>query len=465
MLNIFVCQDPEYFINQQQALLLAGAEDESVFALQFLCDQYYLAEPQAIALVALVHLQKKPSGLAIGAAILPLDGRLAAAIEDLLGTAAELKPFAREQRAPWLDLSAPLLLDPVKIPKPWGREIWYTGIEARGQSNVMAQGLLTPLPWVLALMPNYLAAGCSKKIILLKTLDPLPDEIYGDLYFELHEQKQEVYIVTHIDPQAWPAKQGEMRLGFAAEKLSQFATQDVFKAAYLTAVGDYEIIRRKIDHLLDIECDKRGLNPPLEVAKLSELMLSMPEDLRLQERQARASMNSFSAVLPLRVGDVVKVPCYVPHALQHGVRTIELQTPVYERKILSFAQKVLTQPHWDTQAAMETVALVAPEQKALGILSSDAGVLVEEVVKFADFRVIRINLGAAQEYRLKPQNSYGLLLAIGSGCSIISEGGALDIAAEVAVFVPRQLFAHGNTSPRLKAGDTPVQILLADIMV
>lgn len=446
--------------------MLASAEDTATFALEFLFDQYYLAEPQAIRLLALISLQKTATSISICAAILVSDPPLIAAVERLTGSISELQLVARQHRVPWLELSSPLILDPVKIAKPWGQEIWYSGMEARGQSNVIAQGFLTPLPWLLALMPAYLTANKPKNIILLKTLDPLPDEVYGDLYFELHEQKQEVYVVTHIDPEAWPEQTGEMRLGFDREKIAQFANDDAFKAAYLAAVSDYEKIRRKIDDLLDTERASRGLglNIALDVVSLSALMQLVPEELQLQERQARAEMNSFSAVLPLQLGDVIKIPCYVPHALQHGVRTIEWQTPVYERKILSFAQKVLTQSHWDTQAAMANVEFTAPPQ-LLGILSRDKDVLIEEIVKFADFRVLRINLGAGQEHLLQPQNSYGLLMPIGGDCTIVSEGAIQEITAETAVFIPQQLFSNAKKMLRLRAGCAAVQLVIADVIV
>ena len=37
---------------------------------------------------------------------------------------------------PLFDLNAPIPLQPIAIPKPWGQEIWYTGIEQRGVAEV-----------------------------------------------------------------------------------------------------------------------------------------------------------------------------------------------------------------------------------------------------------------------------------------------------------------------------------------
>ena len=73
-------------------------------------------------------------------------------------------------------------------------------------------------------------------------------------------------------------------------------------------------------------------------------------------------MESFTRLLDLRVGDVVRVEPYYPHSLQHGVRVVELQTPTYERFIISFAQQVVTQDHWDSEHAIAHMSLdPAPE--------------------------------------------------------------------------------------------------------
>ncbi|MDK1022726.1 MAG: hypothetical protein QGD92_00670 [Gammaproteobacteria bacterium] len=68
-------------------------------------------------------------------------------------------------------VTGPLTLETVVIPKPWGREIWYTGSEARGVSTI--QGL--PLPWVTSLYKSRLVGEADADPVLLKILDPLPD--------------------------------------------------------------------------------------------------------------------------------------------------------------------------------------------------------------------------------------------------------------------------------------------------
>ncbi|HSC76272.1 MAG TPA: hypothetical protein VLB90_08565, partial [Pseudomonadales bacterium] len=295
-----------------------------------------------------------------------------------------------------IDFSAPFRLQPVHIPKPWGQEIWFTGIEARGVSQVISETGTTPLSWVIALDRQRIL-GAHKQPNLLKILDPLPDEVFGDLYFELHEKKREVYIVTHIDRHAWPDGVGAIRYGFSSEKLKEFADEAVFLVAYRDAVRHYQSVRRELDKLMDELRERDGVEllAPVAAAQTQRWLEELPRGLRVQEESLRERMESFTALRKLRVGDVLAVPLRTPHALQHGVRTVEFQTPVYERKILSFAQKVLTQDHWDTDEALELAQLQTPEDVAFPVLQDSDGVKIEQIVQFDDFTVQRIYLAAS----------------------------------------------------------------------
>lgn len=67
--------------------------------------------------------------------------------------------------------------------KPWGREIWFSGIEARGESGVDCAGEHQPLSLVLEKL------GRDEPVTLLKRLVPST----GNLYVEVHRTKHEVY--------------------------------------------------------------------------------------------------------------------------------------------------------------------------------------------------------------------------------------------------------------------------------
>ena len=97
------------------------------------------------------------------------------------------------------DYANPVRLSPVHIAKPWGQEIWFTGMEARGESQVVnSDGQALPISRYLSRDPEQATRG--QPLLLLKILDPLPTPVLGELYLEVHETKQEAYVVTEVNP-------------------------------------------------------------------------------------------------------------------------------------------------------------------------------------------------------------------------------------------------------------------------
>lgn len=282
------------------------------------------------------------------------------------------------------DLALPVALIPVDIPKPWGRERWFTGIEARGESQVRTASGTRPISAYLA-QGGTMNGGSTllegRPLLLLKILDPRTDPVLGDLYFEVHREKREVYIVTQVDRTAWPDGVGAVRFGMHPGLRAEYADDDAFRADYLRAVTAYEHVRRAIDAGASID-------PAIEP-------------------QRRAEMERFTALRPLRPGDVVTVPPWTPHALQHGVRVVEFQTPTYERYILSFGQRVLTQPHWDTALAVPQMQLGIPAEPA----PERVGPGLERLARFPDFEVLRASVNASAACRLPLDAPYVLCMA------------------------------------------------------
>jgi hypothetical protein len=327
-----------------------------------------------------------------------------------------------------LHLDEPLLLGPVQVPKPWGQEIWFTGIEARGESAVVTAAGRLPLSQYLALAPRHLCRDLP--LVLLKVLDPKPEPVLGDLYFEVHEHKQEVYVVTGVDPQVWPSGAGRIRFGMNQALRARYADDAAFRRDYLRAVQAYEQARRAIDG-----------------------GQSLPSG---RETALRAAMEAFTAVRELAVGDVVAVPTWLPHALQHGVRVVEFQTPTYERYIISFAQRVLTQDYWDSAAAVQRMSLEPPPRPIFESL----GPGVERIVAFDDFKVWRVQLAPGAAHPLPSHPSYVLCMTV-QGCVGI---GPLIVDAEQAAFVPGAALAHAGRRNRCRIvnrGETPASVLLA----
>lgn len=406
--------------------------------------QYYLNGRPSIDLVAVVCVE---AGEPQAIAVLPRHDLDLNKVSNL--APSTFSDWCNSQQLACISLRHPLKLSTVDIPKPWGREVWFTGIEARGQCAVVDdQNRKLLLPWLMAFLPNWLGTGYPQSLTLLKILDPLPEPVFGDLYFEMHEQKQEVYVVTRVDSDAWPDGVGGIRFGFNQRMRADFEDDGAFKQAYLAAVARYKKVRDQIDSLLD-EMRKAagvGINEPVSATVLKGWLHHVPESLQTAEQSLRAELDSFAEVLPLKIGDVVKVPCFTPHSLMHGVTTVEFQTPVYERKILSFAQKVLTQADWDTESAMPDVNLNAPEHSPLPALSAPAGVVREQVVCFDDFSVERWQLSAHHAIELRSalvsdgpetgsHDAYLLVMSLHDG--LVIEG--VSLAAGEAVLVPAAL--------------------------
>ncbi len=442
MIAIISNDKPESVLDQRLAALTAE-EHGDCFAVEYPFCQYYLPGDPELQLLALYEIKSEGGDRSVRISV---TDRVAEIKTAIAGGAAGFTELADAFNLAVMNTSAPLLLDTVAIAKPWGQEIWYTGIEERGQSSfVDDRGCSIPIAWLFSAAPSRLSANKERNINLLKILDPLPEEVYGDLYFELHEEKREVYVVTNIDASAWPEGSGAIRFGFNQEVRREYTSDDDFRRAYLAAVQSYEEIRREIDEIFDHERKKQGLalNEPVDAEQLKQWQQQLPESLQSEEAKRRAEMNRFTAVKSLNLGDVVKVPCFTPHALQHGVRTVEFQTPVYERKILAFAQKVLTQDHWDTPEAVELMDLDEPVEDKLEVVESGQHHQLERVVQFADFEVFRLSLAADSDWQFPASGEYGLLMKISGSV----QSGGCSLADEQAQFLPaaRQPLTIANT--------------------
>lgn len=440
---------PEAALDGALADFDAGRAPEQLLAVDFEFSQYWLEEQPSQPLVALYHLRR---GAAAEITVVPggadFNARWNARGDDIGAWLAALA-------APRFALGAPLPLAPVAIPKPWGQEIWYTGIERRGVAGVGRDSRTLPLPWLLAAAPQRLGCPAGHSPILLKILDPLPQEVFGDLYFELHRQKREVYIVTAVDEAAWPGGVGAIRFGFDARLRGEYADDRRFLQDYLATVQAYRGVRRDIDARLDARRSAEGIaaDAPLAAAELQRWLAALPADLQRRERELRAAMERFTGRLPLRVGDVLKVPCWVPHSLQHGVRTVEFQTPVYERLILSFAQKVLTQGDWDTEEALAVLQLDPPPPEPLQCSAEADGWREERIVRFEDFEVLRVTLQGGAQRRLPAAADYALVMAIGGALHL----DGVPLEADAAVLLPR----CGGATVLQNRGGEPRMLLLA----
>jgi hypothetical protein len=277
-----------------------------------------------------------------------------------------------------------------EVGKPWGREVWFTGVERRAVCSFVDGSAEVPQPWLLAALPGADYARAGKPTLLLKILDPSPERVTGDLYFELHRDKEEVYVVTQVDPAAWEGGVGYLRYGFDPVYITRHGDEQQFRHAYLEAVEAYRDVRQTIDALPSGD--------------------PVPDRLQSRERELRAAMDAFTWLKPVSRGDVVHVPRRLPHALQHGVQVIELQTPVYERKILSFAQQVLTQSHWDTAEAVAEMKLLPPREAPRPMLRDVDGASERLIAEAADFELRRLRIAPGARLPLAITGPYALMI-------------------------------------------------------
>ncbi len=346
---------------------------------------------------------------------------LAGCLEDAAEELA-LPVFAQNQMIP---------CQPHHEPKPWGKEIWFTGIEERGVAEVGYGQASIPLPWLLATVPSWF--NHCRAPILLKILAPRPEPVWGDLYLELHRKKQEVYVITAVDERAWPQGKGQIRLGVPQDLVSDNDKKQEFIQSFSEAISEYRACRLEIDSALDAcrQRDGLALNAPVEPERQQQWLAELPQSLLEQERKLREALFAHTQLHDLQPGDVVTVPTLTPHSLQHGVRAVEFQTPVYERLIVAFAQKVLTQDHWDSDEALELMNLDATLDRSLEMVHQAKGCRVEAVVRFDDFSVDRITLTAGGRYRWTPKD-YSIWMGIAGDIGI----GQASLGPEQALLVP-----------------------------
>ncbi|MBV1905537.1 MAG: hypothetical protein KUG75_05615 [Pseudomonadales bacterium] len=378
----------------------------------------WLSHPQTLDLTAVFLLSQLPSELPSTTQICGFVTDLAVEVKTRVKDPSQyFQELSTRYSAPVFDLKKPIQLTKVCVPKPWGQEIWYTGMEERGVSGVTAPGTkpsslpsVTPLPWYLSIASDFIHK--NKSIALLKILDPYAEPVKGDLYFELHTSKCEVYVVTQIDNSAWPEGKGRMRFGMNQVLRKAYPDDESFRAAYLNSVQHYRKLRTLIDNI-----------PPGD---------SSPQ-YNQEEQASRAIMEGFSANIALSIGDTVVVQPDTPHSLLHGVRVIEFQTPVYERYIISFAQKVLTQRNWDSEKAIERMTLDTPETPVFDIIQNTQGVLAERIVAFDEFNVLRVKIEANGICHLKTGLPYAICIVIDGKVTL----NGIDLHTEEACFIPR----------------------------
>lgn len=355
---------------------------------------------------------------------------------------AALESVANNRQCVIVNTAQALRLEVLNIPKPWGHEGWYTGVEKRGVVKVIDEYGKTELPYALSLFKKQLLADYSTALILLKTLNPVGEDVVGDLYYEMHEEKWEVYVVTEIDKTAWPSGTGIIKAGLHPDKITEYQQNnaenwsELLLKDFKQAIAEYEKLRRQIDESTE----------------------SISTELTAQELSLREKAAAFVGDCSVKVGDIVSFPVFQMHSLRHGIKVIEFQTPHYERLIVMFAQKVLTQKHWDTADALSKMLPEVYQRPELERLHKSAGILAERFVDFPQFTADRISLDTGQTWADQLAGQYHLLISITGQADVFTENGqTVNLNPEEALFLPVSLGSYRVQS----TGDTPLIYLKA----
>jgi len=287
-----------------------------------------------------------------------------------------------------------LRLLPVSIAKPWGRELWYTAVEERGISRADCAGVPVDLPRLFSRQGQW-GIGDARQLLLLKALVANAGAERGQLYLELHQHKWEAYLVTHLDPRAWPEGVATMRLGTNSQLLTAYGCERRFRRDLAAALHDCESLRAK--------------------AHSGEGTAAAVSD---EEQAARAHLAQFWGYRQIRVGDSVLIPPRIPHGLPHGVRVLEVQTPHYERLVLCFNQRMQTQTAWDIEEGLALMDLADPPPPGATPLPSPSGCRIEELLETPFFVLRRLTLEPGRRLELPLTRLYGLL------CVVAGQGSA-----------------------------------------
>ena len=137
----------------------------------------------------------------------------------------------------------------------------------------------------------------------------------------------------------------------------------------------------------------------------------------------RDKASGFVGDLPVKVGDIISFPVFQIHSLRHGIKVIEFQTPHYERLILMFAQKVLTQNHWDTEDAISKMGTEVYHPPKLDCIHNSKYLIVERFTDFPQFNFDRISLEPKNTYEIQLDGRYQLLIIISGIAAVVSNTG------------------------------------------
>ncbi|NQU74382.1 MAG: hypothetical protein HQ547_06735 [Candidatus Omnitrophica bacterium] len=372
-------------------------------------------------------------------------------------------PHFASQKA--FEKGSPALLSPSMTEKPWGArveserkligEYEYTG-SASNISIPKIPGVNLDLYQTIAQNPAAILGqgvvdAFGTKPILLKRLTPGHRERVSDLSRQVHDTKNELWVVTKTT-----VDNPQIILGFNPEKLRMFEAKEGFLKAYEAALVEYsealEMVNNEIMNrypggekvLEDFGNTMRFiLLDDLQIMLLNENKLKILED-------AESQLTSFYNFVPVKAGDVIPIPVGTVHALLHGVEVIEPQIEGRTLPIEDGARYPIRYNIKTKDGKVESIKGISAEEvfNAMEVaeykptlpevLSERNGVKVEELGTFPGLTVQRVTFdNTFFSHNETTKNGYHVVVATKGEVQVITQTGQITLKeGEEPVFIP-----------------------------
>ncbi|NQT32366.1 MAG: hypothetical protein HQ594_01680 [Candidatus Omnitrophica bacterium] len=336
-------------------------------------------------------------------------------------------------------------LSPYKEPKVWGAggigEYWY-GAEAGDKSSVASLGGdEAPMADVLELAPvEILGEGAVKKfgdlLPLVKILTPK-----GRLSVQFHDAKNELWIVTGVDESAAGGKEPSVIVGFSSEAVDEYGPS--VTSEYHEALKEYGV---QLNALIDLLLQKRfkeALEETKDVVLAAESAKeSSPQIAAALDKvtEARGKLEKFYNYIPVKIGDVIPIPCGTLHALGSGVEVVEPQIPGPTQSLEDGAtypvryyfpghERGRSKKKLDIDRAEEMIPDVVKESPPEVISEADSVKIERLPGGFEDkgLEVHRITMEGAAEANFSDITSFHTLVSVAGEAMIVTSSGEYEI--------------------------------------
>ena len=352
----------------------------------------------------------------------------------------------------------------------YGEHIWTSTVDGQESGLVVAGLGSVSLREAIEHDPDGMLGpkvvnAYGKDTTIVKTLIPSSKHRIGRLSAQIHEKKDEMWIVTKIDDSI-PEHARHIIWGLNPEMVKRYKTRKAFLHYYEMALWRFTEHLRRINELLSLVGELE-----MELAEAGDTLNFLEEEKKREELGARRRVpfnldtvlmilheaerdrNRYYSFRPVAVGDVIVIPRGTPHALMPGITVLEPQVggvdtwpledgsryPVrYPIELIGqLTEEQLEDPGLDTEGAeVESIKGVpktnifeimhvegAYEPSQFRVLSEDEGVKVEEVGVFPKLTVHRIAMDEGRTHEDSTEDGYHILAVSKGKAKVITQAG------------------------------------------